>query len=201
MLNGYTCKRLFRLFPDRNGLNVKNELHGDISAADGKGEGRERISCHHAMKNIAKAKKAVSWILVLLTLALVLLSVFRPEIVGTLLGVLGKGGGKLRLTGAAECFRPSIESVIYGLVLPKGEDPNIMTVVKTLVVEVVGLSLMVYLGTVFSENLDTGLGTGVLYAYFPCTAAVFLINGIGISNLYLTVSVIILALVGLFARK
>ena len=153
------------------------------------------------MKNNAKAKKAVSWILVLLTLVLVLLSVFRPEIVGTLLGVLGKGGGKLRLTAAAECFRPSIESVTYGLVLPKGEDPNIMTVVKTLVVEVVGLSLMVYLGTVFSENLDTGLGTGVLYAYFPCTAAVFLINGIGISNLYLTVSVIILTLVGLFARK
>ena len=153
------------------------------------------------MKNIAKAKKAVSWILVLLTLALVLLSVFRPKIVGTLLGVLGKGGGKLRLSAAAERFRPSIESVIYGLVLPKGEDPNIMTVVKTLVVDVVGLSLMVYLGTVFSENLDTGLGTGVLYAYFPCTAAVFLINGIGISNLYLTVSVIILALVGLFARK
>jgi hypothetical protein len=153
------------------------------------------------MKKNARAKKAAGWALFLLMLALVLLSVFRPETVETVLGVLGKGGGKLRLTAAAERFRPGMEGVIYGLVLPKGEDPNFMTVVKTLAVEAAGMLAAVFLGTVFMEKLDTGYGTGLLYAYFPCTAAVFLVNGIGISNLYLTTSVILLALVGLFAGK
>ncbi len=146
-------------------------------------------------------KKAAGWVLSLLVLALILLSVFRPEAVGTFLQVLGKGGGRLRLTAAAERFRPGMESVIYGLVLPKGADPTIMTVVKTLAVEAAGMLAAVFLGTVFMEKLDTGYGTGLLYAYFPCTAAVFLVNGIGISNLYLTVSVIVLALAGLLGRK
>ena len=153
------------------------------------------------MKENARARKTAGWILFLLMLALVLLSVLVPETVGTVLGALGKGGGKFRLTAAAERFRPCMENVIYGLVLPKGQDPNIITVVKTLAVEAAGLFATIYLGTVFSENLDTGYSTGLLYAYFPCTAAVFLVNGIGISNLYLMVSVILLALVGLFARK
>ena len=153
------------------------------------------------MKRSRKARIAAGWAVIVLVLALVLLSVFRPDAVETFLRVLGKGSGKMRLTAAAERFRPGIESVIYGLVLPEGQDPDIMTVVKTLAVEAVGMIATLYLGTVFMEELDTGYGTGLLYAYFPCTAAVFLVNGIGISNIYLTVSVIVLALAGLFGRK
>lgn len=147
--------------------------------------------CH--MKKKRKAKTIAGWVIFLLVLALVLLSIFKPDMVGSsFLNVLGKGGGKIRLTSAAERFYDSIDDVIVGLILPKGADPTLMTIAKTLGVEVVGLVVTFILGSFVSEKLDISDGAGLFYAYLPCTAAVFIVNGIGISNMYLLVSIIML---------
>lgn len=146
--------------------------------------------CH--MKKKRKTKIIVGLVFALLVLALILLSVFKPDMVGSFLNVLGKGGGKIRLTSAAERFYDSIDDVIVGLILPKGADPTLMTIAKTLGVEVVGLVVTFILGSFISEKLDISDGAGLFYAYLPCTAAVFIVNGIGISNMYLLVSIIML---------
>ena len=152
-------------------------------------------------KKKSKAKTIAGWVIFLLVLALVLLTVFKPDMVGSFLNVLGKGGGKIRLTSAAEHFYDSMDDLIVGLVLPKGEDPTLMTVVKSLGADVVGLIITFILGSAISEKLDTSYGAGLFLAYLPCTAAVFLVNGIGISNLYLMVSVIVLVVVSIFGER
>lgn len=152
-------------------------------------------------KKKSKAKTIAGWVIFLLVLALVLLTVFKPDMVGSFLYVLGKGGGKIRLTSAAEHFYDSMDDLIVGLVLPKGEDPTLMTVVKSLGADVVGLIITFILGSAISEKLDTSYGAGLFLAYLPCTAAVFLVNGIGISNLYLMVSVIVLVVVSIFGER
>ena len=144
------------------------------------------------MKKKRKAKIIAGWVISLLALALVLLSIFKPDMVGSFLKVLGSGSGKIRLTSAAERFYDSIDDVIVGLILPKGADPTLMTIVKTLGVEVVGLIVTFILGSFISEKLDISDGAGLFYAYLPCTAAVFIVNGIGISNMYLLISIIML---------
>ena len=149
------------------------------------------------MKKKRKAKIIAGCVVFLMVLALVLLSVFKSDMVGSFLNVLGNGSGKIRLTSAAEHFYDSLDDVIVGLVLPRGEDPTLMTVVKTLSVEALGLIASFILGSVISEKLDTGYGAGLFYAYLPCTAAVFLVNGIGISNMYLLVSIIFLVVAGI----
>ena len=149
------------------------------------------------MKKKRKAKIIVGWLIFILVLALILLSVFKQEMVGSFLNALG-GSGNIPLTSVSDRYYTSLDDVINGLVLPKGEDPTLMTVVKTLGVEIIGLVATFLLGSAISDKLDTGYGAGLFYAYLPCTAAVFLVNGIGISNLYLLVSVIALALGGLF---
>lgn len=152
-------------------------------------------------KKKSKAKTIAGWVIFLLVLALVLLTVFKPDMVGSFLNVLGKGGGKIRLTSAAEHFYDSMDDLIVGLVLPKGEDPTLMTVVKSLGADVVGLIITFILGSAISEELDMSYGAGLFLAYLPCTAAVFLVNGIGISNLYLMVSVIVLVVVSIFGER
>ena len=151
------------------------------------------------MKKKRTARKAAGWVVFLLVLALILLSIFKPEMVGSFLEVLGKG--KIRLTSAADRFYDSIDDVVYGFVLPKGEDPNFMTVLKSLGVGVAGIFLNIILGTAISEKLGTSYGTGYLYAYLPSSAVVFLVHGVGSSHLYLTFSIIMLVLTGLFARN
>ena len=156
---------------------------------------------NYFMKKKRKAKIIAGCVVFLLVLALVLLSVFKSDMVGSFLNVLGNGSGKIRLTSASEHFYDSLDDVIVGIVLPRGEDPTLMTVVKTLGVEAIGLIASFILGSVISEKLDTGYGAGLFYAYLPCTAAVFLINGIGISNMYLLVSVIVLVVAGIFGGR
>ncbi len=158
-------------------------------------------NCCMKKKKKSKAKTIAGWVIFLLVLALVLLTVFKPDMVGSFLNVLGKGGGKIRLTSAAEHFYDSMDDLIVGLVLPKGEDPTLMTVVKSLGADVVGLIITFILGSAISEKLDTSYGAGLFLAYLPCTAAVFLVNGIGISNLYLMVSVIVLVVVSIFGER
>ena len=153
------------------------------------------------MKKKRKTKIIVGLVFALLVLALILLSVFKPDMVGSFLNVLGNGSGKIRLTSAAEHFYDSMDDLIVGLVLPKGADPNLMTVVKSLGADVVGLIITFILGSAISEKLDTSYGAGLFLAYLPCTAAVFLVNGIGISNLYLMVSVIVLVVVSIFGAR
>ena len=145
-------------------------------------------------------KKAAGWAVTLLVLALILLSVLRPEEVGAFLRVMGKGDA-IRLTPAADRFEAGMDQVIRGLVLPEGEDPTLMTVVKTLGVEAAGMIATLALASAIFDRMDVSYGTALFYAYLPCTAVVFLVNGVGISNLYLLVSVIVLALAGLFGGR
>jgi len=152
-------------------------------------------------KKKSKAKTIAGWVIFILVLALVLLTVFKPDMVGSFLNVLGKGGEKIRLTSAAEHFYDSMDDLIVGLVLPKGEDPTLMTVVKSLSADVIGMIVTFILGSAVSEKLDTSYGAGLFLANLPCTAAVFLVNGIGISNLYLMVSVIVLVVVSIFGAR
>lgn len=155
----------------------------------------------YCMKKKRKTKIIVGSMFALLVLALILLSVLKPDTVGSFLNVLGDGSGKLRLTSAAERFYDSMDDLIVGLVLPKGEDPTLMTIVKSLGADVVGLIVTFILGSAISEKLDTSYGAGLFLAYLPCTASVFLVNGIGISNLYLMVSVIVLVVVSIFGER
>ena len=148
-------------------------------------------------KKRTDGKKVAGWAVFLLVLVLIVLSAVKPEMVGSFLQVLGKGSGKIRLTSAAERFYDGLEPAIYSLFLPDGEDPTIITAAKSLGVDAIGIIAAIFLGSAISDVLGTGYGTGLFYAYLPCTAAVFLVNGVGPSNVYLTVSIFMLAIVGL----
>ena len=115
----------------------------------------------YCMKKKRKTKIIVGSMFALLVLALILLSVLKPDTVGSFLNVLGDGSGKLRLTSAAERFYDSMDDLIVGLVLPKGEDPTLMTIVKSLGADVVGLIVTFILGSAISEKLDTSYGAGL----------------------------------------
>jgi len=107
------------------------------------------------MKKKRKTKIIVGLVFALLVLSLILLSVFKPDMVGSFLNVLGNGSGKIRLTSAAERFYDSMDDLIVGLVLPKGADPTLMTVVKSLGADVIGMIVTFILGSAISEKLDT----------------------------------------------
>lgn len=151
------------------------------------------------MKKRKTVNPAVGWAVFIVVLALILLSIFKPEIVGSFLKVLESG--KFRLSSLTENFKTSIDEVIRGLLVPKGKDPDGITFFKLIGIALVGIAGLIFLGSAISEKMYVSFGTGVLYAYLPIAAVVFIVCGIGPSNIYLMISLIMLCLMMLFSSR
>ena len=142
---------------------------------------------------------AVGWAVLIVVLALILLSIFKPDIVGSFLKIMGSG--KFHLSSLTENFRTSMDEVIRGLLLPKGKDPDGITFFKLIGMAIGGIAGLVFLGSAISERMYVGFGTGVLYAYLPVTAAIYIVCGIGPGNIYLTISLVMLCMMMLFSLR
>ena len=151
------------------------------------------------MKKKKKTGISAGAVILILVLILIILTIVKPETVSSFLQVLGKGSGKIRLTSVADNFDQSMGQIIDGFTRPKDQDPTLLTTVKILGVEAIGLFAAMMLGSVIARKLRIRESTGFLYAYLPCTAAVFLINGVGTNNIYLIMSAIMMAFTALFS--